>query len=126
MENLRVLRDYENLMKICRGSYVKLEISASVLFGEPEVKKDVKDFLQVAMLYFKSYFCWAMIKANEKAVKSEDYSKKNFTVLTKEILNLSNSIINNYKMYIDLKNDDEYFLFGKAYFEECFLPIANQ
>ena len=91
----------------------------SLLFGEPEVRKDVKDFLQVAMLYFKSYFCWAMIKSNEKAVKSEDYSKKNFTVLTKEILNLSNSIINNYKIYIGLKNEDEYCLFGRVFFANC-------
>jgi hypothetical protein len=126
MENLRIMRDYENLMKICKGSYSKLEIAGGVLFGEAGIRKDVKDFVQLAMMYFKSYFCWAMIKVNEKDVKAEDYSKKNFTVLTKEILNLSTSIMNDYKMYLGLKNDDEYFLFGKAFFEECFLPIASQ
>ena len=113
-------------MKICKGSHAKLEIAGSIFFEDAGIKKDVKDYLQIAMLYFKSYFCWAMLKVNEKAVKIEDYSKKNFTVLTKEILNLANSIMDDYKVYLGFKNDDQYYLFGKAYFEECFLPIASQ
>lgn len=121
-----MLKEYENLMKICKGSHSKLEIAANVLFAEPGLKKDVQEFLQLAMIYFKSYFCWALIKVNEKAVKAEDYTKNSFTVLTKEILNLSNSIINDYNVYLSMKSSDQYYLFGNIYFEECFLPIASQ
>ena len=126
MENLRIMKDYENLMKISRGSYSKLEVASGVLSSEIGVRQDVKNFLQSAMIYFKSYFCWAMLKDNEKAVKAEDYSKKNFTVLTKEIINLSNSIMNDYNVYVSMKSEDQYYLFGRAFFEECFLPIASQ
>lgn len=125
MENLRIMKDYENLAKMCKASHSKLEVAASILFVE-DVRNEIRNFIQSALLYFKSYFCWASIKINEKDVKIEDYSRKNFTVLTKEILNLSNSVLGDYKTYLSYKNNDEYFSFGKIYFEEVFLPVATQ
>lgn len=119
------MKDFENLSRFCKGSYAKLEIAGNILYSE-DVRVEIKNFIQIGLLYYKSYFCFAIMKINEKDVKNEDYSKKNFTVLTKEILNLSNAILTNYQNYLAFKNSDEYYSFGKVYFEECFLPMATQ
>jgi hypothetical protein len=113
-------------LKFCKGGYEKTLIVSSILFNEGKsIKPEFLNFIEIASHYFKAYFCWASIKINEIFVKNEDYSKKNFTVLSKEILNFSQEIFQIREVFFANKIQADYFDFGKHLFDVLFCPVAN-
>lgn len=126
IENLRILKEYDNLSKVCKASFDKVYTVLQIIFNEGKnFKKELKEFCDCCLVYFKAYFCWAQIKINEQYLKIEDYTKKSFTILTKEILNLSTDIMNNYKLYCSFKINSDYYDFGNKVLSEVFYPVAN-
>ena len=126
LENLRIAKDYQKILKVCKGSFDKLRVVSNILFNEGKlIKPDFLNFVDVASHYFKAYFCWTFIKINEILTKNEDYSQKSFTILTKEILNFAQEIFQIRDIFFGCKVETDYFNFGKHLFDTLFCPVAN-